>query len=99
MADINTVIAKIQLALNEANAAAVPDVQQNSAVPDADWLEGSAGTLNVLSHFSSPSGKTLALAALGSLPAGVTVSGGGLAYDGAGSFRTSVAIALNVTAS
>lgn len=80
-------------------AAAPADVQQNSAVPDSDWLEGTAATLNVLGHFSSPSGKTLALSVAGALPAGVTVTGGGLAYDGTGSFRSSVAISLNVTAS
>lgn len=88
------------------NAATLLDVQQNSPVPDADWLEGSAGTLNVLSHFSSPSGKTLQLAAISTLPPGVTVAGGSLAYDGTGQFgvmqpdgtRLWVADILDVTA-
>lgn len=101
MADINTVIVKIQAALAEAQAAAQPppaDVQQNSTVPDMDWVEGSAGTLDVLGHFSSPSGKTLQLSAAASLPAGVTIVGGALSYDGVGSFRTNTAVALNITA-
>lgn len=68
------------------------DIQQDSTVPDVDWLEGATGTLDVLSHFSSPSGKTLSLAAAGALPAGVTASGGGFAYDGTGSFRAGVTL-------
>ena len=74
------------------------DVQQNSTVPDVDWLEGTAATLDVLGHFYSPSGKTLSLAAVGSLPAGVTVAGGGFAYDGSGSFRNGVTLNWAITA-
>lgn len=74
------------------------DIQQNSTVPDVDWLEGTAATLDVLGHFSSPSGKTLSLAAGGALPAGVTVSGGGFAYDGTGSFRAGVTLNWAITA-
>jgi hypothetical protein len=79
-------------------SAPLPDVQQDSPVPDVDWLEGTAGTLDVLSHFSSPAGKTLSLSAAGALPAGVTIVGGGLSYDGSGVFESNVAIPLNVTA-
>jgi hypothetical protein len=74
------------------------DIQQDSTVPDVDWLEGALGTLPVLSHYSSPSGKTLSLAAVGSLPAGVTLSGGGFAYDGTGSFRAGVVVNWDITA-
>jgi len=68
------------------------DIQQDSPVPDVDWLEGGPGTWPILSHYSSPTGKVLTLAAVGSLPPGVTVVGGGFAYDGTGSFRTSVVV-------
>lgn len=80
------------------DAVAQPDVQQDSPVPNFDWLEGTPATLNVLGHFSSPSGKTLALAPAGTMPAGVAVSGGSLVYDGSGSFRTLTDVPLSVTA-
>lgn len=101
MATIATVVTLLQAALAEAQAVPPPpvDVQQDSTVSDVDWLEGQPGTWPILSHYSSPSGKTLSLAAVGSLPAGVTLAGGGFAYDGAGSFRAGVAVNWSVTAS
>lgn len=75
----------------------VDDAQQDSPVPSADWLEGAPAILDILSHFSSPSGKPLHLAATG-LPSGVTVSGGSLAYDGTGSFRAAIQVPWTVTA-
>ena len=77
---------------------APPDIQQDSPVPDIDFPEGTPGTWPILSHYSSPSGKTLSLGVVGSLPPGMTLSATGFNYDGIGKFETPVAVNWSITA-